>query len=67
MYKMTKKYIVLLFVLWLNVDVAAQPQSGGGNSNPTPIGFTEVLLLGGAVVGAQKIRNRKKQNDANLS
>lgn len=56
-----KRIIVsLIFITSLGV-LKAQPSNGGGNMNPTPVGFTEVLILGGAALGLKKGFDNKKK------
>lgn len=58
------KKLIIISILLFGVEVAiAQPSGGGGNVNPTPFGFTEVLLLGGALIGLKKsVDNSKKMS-----
>lgn len=54
--------LALLMILILT-EVSAQP-SGGGPGAPTPIGFVEVLLIGGAALGINRIKQNRKSDDA---
>tara|TARA_R110002124_G_scaffold253870_4_gene419298 strand:- start:385 stop:597 length:213 start_codon:yes stop_codon:yes gene_type:complete len=47
--------LLLLFVL----DVNAQPL--GPSNSPSPFGFMEALLIGGAAIGAKALRRAKKR------
>lgn len=47
------KGLSLFILLMVIVTVQAQP-SGGGPLTPTPIGFSELLILGGVGIVAKK-------------
>ncbi len=56
------KALVFFALLFLSSVVIAQP-AGGGPVTPTPIGFTELLMVGAVGLGAvKKYRNRKMDN-----
>lgn len=53
------KSLLLFTLIFVSSVVMAQP-SGGGPLTPTPIGFTEVLVIGALGMGvAKKVRSRK--------
>ncbi len=60
-----KKNITILFTIALIVFTVvaanAQPLGPGGGSGPTPFGFVEILIGAGALFGAQKAYDAKKE------
>lgn len=55
--------VILLILLVSSVSLFAQP-GGGGPGTPTPFGFVEILVLGGAAYGAKKLHQNKKDRSA---
>lgn len=55
-----KRDIITLLILLAPVLMMAQP---AGPPNPTPLGFTEILLAGGAALGARKAYLKKKNEN----
>ncbi len=61
--KLNPGLVVAILMLLFLADVSAQP-SGGGPGAPTPFGFIEVLLVGGAALGIRSIKQNRKSDDA---
>lgn len=49
---------VVLFVLLFSFGLDAQPT--GPTNSPTPFGFLEALMIGGAAMGARSLSKLKK-------
>ena len=56
-------FAIAILLSLILTEVSAQP-SGGGPGAPTPIGFVEVLLVGGAAIGISRIKQNRKSDDA---
>lgn len=53
--------ILAILLLLASNRLDAQPN---GPQQPTPIGFTEVLLLGGSMLGLKKIKDHRKASNS---
>lgn len=51
--------LTLILVITASIIMYAQPT--GPNNSPTPFGFLEALLLGGAVYGGKEVLSRMKK------
>tara|TARA_R110002096_G_scaffold338192_1_gene531433 strand:+ start:203 stop:421 length:219 start_codon:yes stop_codon:yes gene_type:complete len=58
----SKLCFALLLLIVLDVD--AQPL--GPSNSPSPFGFMEALLIGGAAIGAKALRKTNKKSDPSM-
>lgn len=52
--------IIITTVFLLIVSVLLSQPAGGGPGAPTPLGFTEVLLAGGAILAYRRHQKSQK-------
>lgn len=58
-----KKLVVITIIGLSAVTATAQPSKGNPGGNPTPFGFTEILLAAGAALGGKKAYDKYKEQD----
>ena len=56
-----KKIVLIAALVVSGLTLNAQPSKGNPGGNPTPFGFTEILLLAGAAYGGKKAHDKYKK------